>query len=62
LVHHAGSFGTKTGTVAIDMPAVRQRKRAMVEDLKALTLQQYQTAAYLRATLVSRRIRFLYSQ
>jgi pyruvate/2-oxoglutarate dehydrogenase complex dihydrolipoamide dehydrogenase (E3) component len=41
LVHHAGSFGTKTGTVAIDMPAVRQRKRAMVEDLKALTLQQY---------------------
>ena len=29
LVHHAGSFGTKTGTVAIDMPAVRQRKRAM---------------------------------
>jgi pyruvate/2-oxoglutarate dehydrogenase complex dihydrolipoamide dehydrogenase (E3) component len=41
LARHAGSFGARTSPVAIDMVAVRQRKRAMVEELKKLTLQQY---------------------
>jgi pyruvate/2-oxoglutarate dehydrogenase complex dihydrolipoamide dehydrogenase (E3) component len=31
LVHHGASFGAKTGSVAIDMAKVRQRKRDMVE-------------------------------
>ena len=31
LVHHAASYGAKTGPVAIDMEKVRQRKRGMVE-------------------------------
>jgi pyruvate/2-oxoglutarate dehydrogenase complex dihydrolipoamide dehydrogenase (E3) component len=41
LIHHAGSFGVTTGPVAINMAAVRRRKREMVEGLKTLTLQQY---------------------
>jgi pyruvate/2-oxoglutarate dehydrogenase complex dihydrolipoamide dehydrogenase (E3) component len=41
LIHHASSFGASTGRVAINMAAVRQRKREMVEGLKALTLEQY---------------------
>ena len=41
LVHHAASYGAKTGPVAIDMEKVRQRKRGMVEDMIATTLQQY---------------------
>jgi pyruvate/2-oxoglutarate dehydrogenase complex dihydrolipoamide dehydrogenase (E3) component len=41
LIHHAGTFGASTGRVAINMAAVRQRKREMVEGLKALTLEQY---------------------
>jgi pyruvate/2-oxoglutarate dehydrogenase complex dihydrolipoamide dehydrogenase (E3) component len=40
LVHHAASFGAKTGSVAIDMVNVRQRKRGMV----AMTLQQYKAS------------------
>jgi pyruvate/2-oxoglutarate dehydrogenase complex dihydrolipoamide dehydrogenase (E3) component len=44
LVHHAASFGAKTGTVAIDMAKVRQRKRTMVEGMIAMTLQQYKTS------------------
>ena len=44
LVHHAASFGTKTGSVAIDMAKVRQRKRDMVEDMIAVTLQQYKAS------------------
>jgi pyruvate/2-oxoglutarate dehydrogenase complex dihydrolipoamide dehydrogenase (E3) component len=40
LVHHAARYGATTGH-GIDMAAVRQRKRAMVQDLKALTLQAY---------------------
>jgi pyruvate/2-oxoglutarate dehydrogenase complex dihydrolipoamide dehydrogenase (E3) component len=31
LVHRAARFGTMTGAVAIDMAAVRERKRAMVD-------------------------------
>jgi pyruvate/2-oxoglutarate dehydrogenase complex dihydrolipoamide dehydrogenase (E3) component len=41
LVHHAASFGAKTGSVAIDMVKVRQRKRDMVEGEIAAVLQQY---------------------
>ena len=41
LVHHAASFGAVTGSVATDMAKVRQRKRGMVEELIAITLQQY---------------------
>jgi pyruvate/2-oxoglutarate dehydrogenase complex dihydrolipoamide dehydrogenase (E3) component len=41
LIHHAGSFGATTGSVAINMAAVRQRKREMVDAVKTLTLQQY---------------------
>jgi len=41
LMHHAASFGAMTGSVAIDMAKVRQRKRDMVEGMIAITLQQY---------------------
>ena len=41
LVHHAARFGAMTGSVTIDMAKVRQRKRGMVEELIAITLQQY---------------------
>jgi pyruvate/2-oxoglutarate dehydrogenase complex dihydrolipoamide dehydrogenase (E3) component len=41
LVHHAARFGAMTGSVAIDMAKVRQRKRDMVEELITVTLQQY---------------------
>ncbi len=41
LVHHAARFGIKTGPVEIDMAAVRQRKRDMVERVRALTIQEY---------------------
>jgi len=44
MVHHAAQFGTVTGPVAIDMATVRQRKRAMVDDLIAMHLQNYQTS------------------
>ena len=39
-----GGFGAKTGAVTIDMREVRQRKRAMVEELKELTLQEYRAS------------------
>src|SRR5262245_8782960 len=38
LLHHATQFGIVTGSVAVDMEKVRQRKRAMVEALVALHL------------------------
>src|SRR5262249_5180651 len=41
LARRAPDFGTITGPVAIDMAKVRQRKRAMVESLIAITLQLY---------------------
>jgi pyruvate/2-oxoglutarate dehydrogenase complex dihydrolipoamide dehydrogenase (E3) component len=44
LVHHAAQFGTVTGPVAIDMATVRQRKRAMVDDLIATHLQNYKAS------------------
>ncbi|HEY1922806.1 MAG TPA: FAD-dependent oxidoreductase, partial [Tepidisphaeraceae bacterium] len=48
LVHHANQFGIKTGPTAIDMTAVRKRKREMVDGLIATHLQRYkQTGAEL---------------
>jgi len=44
LVHHAASFGAMTGSVAVDMAKVSQRKSDMVEDLMAMTLQQYKAS------------------
>src|SRR5262249_36935910 len=41
LLHHAAQFGALTGTVAVDMVKVRQRKREMVEVLVALHLDLY---------------------
>lgn len=44
LMHHATGFGMVTGSVAVDMYKVRQRKRDMVEGLIAMHLQNYQTS------------------
>jgi len=44
LVHQAAQFGLVTGPVAIDMATVRQRKRAMVDDLVAMHVQNYKTS------------------
>src|SRR6202790_2546973 len=41
LLHHAVQFGIVTGSVAVDMAKVRQRKREMVEGLVALHLDLY---------------------
>src|SRR5271165_1949077 len=41
LVHHAAKFGMVTGSTAIDMARVRQRKRDMVEGLVAMHLDKY---------------------
>jgi pyruvate/2-oxoglutarate dehydrogenase complex dihydrolipoamide dehydrogenase (E3) component len=41
LLHHAAQFGIVTGSVAVDMARVRQRKREMVEGLVALHLDLY---------------------
>jgi pyruvate/2-oxoglutarate dehydrogenase complex dihydrolipoamide dehydrogenase (E3) component len=42
LLHHAARYGVVTGSVAVDMARVRQRKREMVEGLVALHLDLYQ--------------------
>jgi pyruvate/2-oxoglutarate dehydrogenase complex dihydrolipoamide dehydrogenase (E3) component len=44
LVHHAASFGAITGSAAVDIAKVRQRKRDMVEGLIAMTLQEYKSS------------------
>jgi pyruvate/2-oxoglutarate dehydrogenase complex dihydrolipoamide dehydrogenase (E3) component len=44
LAQHAERFGTVTGSVAIDMAKVRQRKRDMVDGLIALHLQNYKAS------------------
>src|SRR5258705_11509224 len=44
LVHHAAQFGSMIGPVSIDMAAVRQRKRDMVENEIAGHLQNYKTS------------------
>jgi pyruvate/2-oxoglutarate dehydrogenase complex dihydrolipoamide dehydrogenase (E3) component len=41
LARHGAQFGTLTGNVSVDMVAVRQRKRAMVDDLIAIHLRNY---------------------
>jgi pyruvate/2-oxoglutarate dehydrogenase complex dihydrolipoamide dehydrogenase (E3) component len=41
LLHHAAQFGIVTGSAAVDMAMVRQRKREMVEGLVALHLDLY---------------------
>ena len=41
LMHRSARFGALTGSVAIDMAKVRARKRAMVDEMIELTLQQY---------------------
>src|SRR6266566_7649081 len=40
-VHHADKFGIKVGPTSIDMAAVRERKRKMVEGLVATNLELY---------------------
>jgi pyruvate/2-oxoglutarate dehydrogenase complex dihydrolipoamide dehydrogenase (E3) component len=42
LARHAAEFGTTTGPVAINMEAVRRRKREMVEGLVAVHIKNYQ--------------------
>ena len=44
LLHHAAKFGTVTGSMAIDMRRVRERKREMVEGLIALHLELYKAS------------------
>ncbi|HEX4131540.1 MAG TPA: mercuric reductase [Pirellulales bacterium] len=44
LLHHAAQFGITTGSVAIDMTKVRQRKREMVEGLVAMHLELYRNS------------------
>jgi pyruvate/2-oxoglutarate dehydrogenase complex dihydrolipoamide dehydrogenase (E3) component len=39
LVHNAAQFGMKTGRIAVDMAAVRQRQRDMVDDSTAAHLE-----------------------
>src|SRR5881409_2827009 len=44
LVHHAKAFGIVTGSTAIDMSRVRQRKRDMVDDLVAMHRGEYRAS------------------
>ncbi len=44
LVHHATAFGMVTGSTAIDMRRVRQRKRDMVDGLVAMHLDRYRAS------------------
>jgi len=44
LVHHAAKFGLVTGSTAIDMGLVRQRKRDMVDGLIAMHLDRYKAS------------------
>src|ERR1700739_658034 len=41
LARHGGDYGTGTGSVSVDMEAVRRRKRAMVDRQVAKHLQIY---------------------
>ena len=41
LARHGAQVGTLTGSVSVDMAAVRQRKRAMVDELIAIHLRNY---------------------
>ena len=44
LVRHAAEFGVMAGPIAIDMAAVRRRKREMVDDQIAAHLQNYKAS------------------
>ncbi len=44
LVKHAAEFGMVTGSAAIDMARVRQRKRDMVDGLIAMHLERYKAS------------------
>ena len=44
LVHHAGRFGTVTGSTTVDMKQVLARKQAMVNDLIAMHLDLYKSS------------------
>lgn len=44
LLHHAAKFGAVTGSTAIDMRRVRERKREMVDGLIALHLDLYKAS------------------
>jgi pyruvate/2-oxoglutarate dehydrogenase complex dihydrolipoamide dehydrogenase (E3) component len=44
LVHHAAQFGMVTGSTAIDLARVRQRKRDMVDGLIAMHLDRYRAS------------------
>src|ERR1700679_1969890 len=44
LVEHAAKFGMVTGSVAIDMGRVRQRKRDMVDGMIAVHLDHYRSS------------------
>jgi pyruvate/2-oxoglutarate dehydrogenase complex dihydrolipoamide dehydrogenase (E3) component len=44
LLRHAGEYGATTGAVAIDMAAVRRRKRDMVDRLVAAHLENYRAS------------------
>jgi len=56
LIHHAAAFGVVTGSTAIDMRRVRQRKRDMVDGLIAMHLDQYRASG---AELIMGTARFL---
>ncbi len=56
LIHHAAAFGVVTGSTAIDMGRVRQRKRDMVDGLIAMHLDQYRASG---AELIMGAARFL---
>src|SRR5580693_5313452 len=44
MVHHAGEFGSVASSAPADMAAVRKRKRAMVEHLVAVHVENYKKA------------------
>jgi len=44
LVHHAGRCGVTVGPISIDMAAVRNRKREMVDALVAMHLDRYRSS------------------
>ena len=56
LARRGGTFGTRTGPVAVDMAQVRQRKRDMVAGLVAMHLELYEASG---ATLVMGEGRFV---
>src|SRR4051812_28602649 len=56
LVHHAAAFGGRTGSTAVDMARVRQRKREMVGGEIAAHLERYRATG---AELIMGEARFV---